>query len=756
MPFAAAILLRFKAQARARWRSWLGLAIVTGLVGGATIAVLAGARRTETAYGRFLRATRAFDVAVTNGGTTADNVNRQFDFARVARLPEVADAAEVNYYFPSGTTQSGRSLAPSDITPFASPDRRFGSDLNRAEALEGRLPTGEFEVAITFMAAQNLGIRLGETLRLQLGGPQALAGAAANGAAGDPAAGIPAQAFEVVGVVAMQGGFPPLTGGLPPLLLLSGAYADAHPDAAHVLAVRLRTGTAGVASFEQELQRLAGREQVVTTDAIELTSAVQRSLGVQVAALRFLAVLVGAVAALLLTQALARESSSDARDHATLRALGVTTSQLGAFGLARAVAIGAVAALVAVGTAVALSPLSPVGVARQAELHQGIDMNAAYLVGGVVALFLVVAALGGLASRWSARPGAASGHPEQGSGSRLASALARAGFSPPAVSGASMALGRGHGRFAVPVRSTILTAALGVATVAGVLGFSASLHSLFRDPRLYGWNWDVQIGDAFAPDLLGQAQRLTTDPAVAAVGVGTISRLQIRQLSVDTLASEALTGKIEPVVVEGRVPTGPAEILLGTRTLGDLGVHIGDVVPVGLGDRTSPMRVVGRGVLTEFAGGARLGEGAAVTVEGMRRIEPDLVTDVVLLRLRPGAGRAALLKQIVDAPPGNVYLPVKPSDLSDLERSQVARTLAWQSSTVAVLAVVVGVPAGLAAGRLAWSVFADRLGVPPQPATPLLATALLVPATLLLANLVAVVPATLAARTQPTSIPRDE
>jgi predicted lysophospholipase L1 biosynthesis ABC-type transport system permease subunit len=185
----------------------------------------------------------------------------------------------------------------------------------------------------------------------------------------------------------------------------------------------------------------------------------------------------------------------------------------------------------------------------------------------------------------------------------------------------------------------------------------------------------------------------------------------------------------------------------------------------------------------------------------MRRIEPDLVTDVVLLRLRPGAGRAALLKQIVDAPPGNVYLPVKPSDLSDLERvgglpsaiagllalmamatmahsltlsvrrrrrdlailkvlgfvrSQVARTLAWQSSTVAVLAVVVGVPAGLAAGRLAWSVFADRLGVSPQPATPLLATALLVPATLLLANLVAVVPATLAARTQPTSIPRDE
>ncbi|MDP8937079.1 MAG: hypothetical protein M3O23_05030 [Actinomycetota bacterium] len=46
-------LLRLRAEARARWRAWLGLAVLAGLVGGATIAALAGARRTETAYPRF-------------------------------------------------------------------------------------------------------------------------------------------------------------------------------------------------------------------------------------------------------------------------------------------------------------------------------------------------------------------------------------------------------------------------------------------------------------------------------------------------------------------------------------------------------------------------------------------------------------------------------------------------------------------------------------------------------------------------------
>jgi len=82
-----ALLLRLRAEAKSRWRAWATVAVLAGLVGGGSIAALAGARRTETAYDRFLEGTNAFDVLVTNGGTTATNTNRQFDFEELARRP---------------------------------------------------------------------------------------------------------------------------------------------------------------------------------------------------------------------------------------------------------------------------------------------------------------------------------------------------------------------------------------------------------------------------------------------------------------------------------------------------------------------------------------------------------------------------------------------------------------------------------------------------------------------------------------------
>ena len=89
-------------------------------------------------------------------------------------------------------------------------------------------------------------------------------------------------------------------------------------------------------------------------------------------------------------------------------------------------------------------------------------------------------------------------------------------------------------------------------------------------------------------------------------------------------------------------------------------------------------------------------------------------------------------------------------------RGQVSAAVAWQSSMLALVGAVVGVPVGVAAGRWAWDAFAGRLGVPSRPATPLLTVLLLVPATVLLANIVAAVPARLAARTQPGAVLRAE
>jgi predicted lysophospholipase L1 biosynthesis ABC-type transport system permease subunit len=80
---------------------------------------------------------------------------------------------------------------------------------------------------------------------------------------------------------------------------------------------------------------------------------------------------------------------------------------------------------------------------------------------------------------------------------------------------------------------------------------------------------------------------------------------------------------------------------------------------------------------------------------------------------------------------------------------QVRTAVAWQATTLAIAAMAIGVPLGIAAGRWAWIVFARNIGIVPAPEVPILVLLLLVPGTIIVANLVAVVPGELAARLRP-------
>jgi predicted lysophospholipase L1 biosynthesis ABC-type transport system permease subunit len=89
-------------------------------------------------------------------------------------------------------------------------------------------------------------------------------------------------------------------------------------------------------------------------------------------------------------------------------------------------------------------------------------------------------------------------------------------------------------------------------------------------------------------------------------------------------------------------------------------------------------------------------------------------------------------------------------------RRQVRATVAWQCTTLIIVALVVGVPIGIAAGRWGWRLFAAQLQV-----VPLLvgtwAAALGIPvATLALGNLIAVAPGRAAARTPAAVVLRTE
>ena len=89
-------------------------------------------------------------------------------------------------------------------------------------------------------------------------------------------------------------------------------------------------------------------------------------------------------------------------------------------------------------------------------------------------------------------------------------------------------------------------------------------------------------------------------------------------------------------------------------------------------------------------------------------------------------------------------------------RRQVRHAIAWQATTIAAIALLIGLPTGIAGGRWAWRVFATQLGVLPEPAVPLPTILIAIPAALVLANLIAAAPARAAARTQPATVLRTE
>jgi hypothetical protein len=89
-------------------------------------------------------------------------------------------------------------------------------------------------------------------------------------------------------------------------------------------------------------------------------------------------------------------------------------------------------------------------------------------------------------------------------------------------------------------------------------------------------------------------------------------------------------------------------------------------------------------------------------------------------------------------------------------RRQLAVAVAWQASSVALVGIVVGVPAGIVSGRWLWDVFARNIYAVPEPSVPFVQVAIVVVAALVLANLVAAVPGRMAARTKTALVLRAE
>jgi putative ABC transport system permease protein len=91
-----------------------------------------------------------------------------------------------------------------------------------------------------------------------------------------------------------------------------------------------------------------------------------------------------------------------------------------------------------------------------------------------------------------------------------------------------------------------------------------------------------------------------------------------------------------------------------------------------------------------------------------------------------------------------------------LLRRQVSCITAWQVSILTGLALLTGLPLGIAAGRWAWASFARDLGIPTAGITPFPPILLMVPAVIIIANTLAFWPGRTSARLKPAQVLRTE
>jgi putative ABC transport system permease protein len=776
--------LRFCTELRVRWRGTLALVLLLGFVGSVVLAAAAGARRTSTAPDRLVAAVGGEgDAHIFDVGTA--------DPDRIRALPQVEHSTGVAFILADSVPLSGLEIVVTD-------DPLFDGLI-----ADGRLPdpADPLGAVVDQKVARKLGLGVGDELDIGLVTSEQLA-------AMDPETEpVPSATLRVAAVVRepddIVGGDPARdeAGDSDSVVYLPESFLERFGHLTEVVSTvyyfELAGGAGAPDEFVAAVRHLPGGDTVQFFDPPGVTRATQRSVDAQALGLGLFAAALALVGLLTAGQSLSRQLRVDATDGEALRALGMTNGQRLAVASLRGALVGVGAAVLAVAGAVAWSPLAPVGLARQAEPHPGAEINVAVLAVGGAAIVAVVTARAVLTG-WQLVGGRGVQRSRPAVGSAVAERAARAGAAPPLVTGLSLVRGwRGSG---VSTRSTLAGVIAAVAALAGAVTFLASLDRLVDEPERYGWTFDAVAGSIYEDDPGDLFGALAGDPGVQSFARAAGTAIGAEGHSLGAIGVESGRG-IEPApILDGRAPAGPREVALGRRTLEELGKDVGDTVRLdGRGDPL-PFTITGTAVVPEVnQGGPGLGEGAVLTLEGFADVVPDEQPNVAFVRLAPGGQDSPVIERLRFA--GEMLPPVLPDPLYDVQRvrtlpvtlsallalvgvitlvhslvslvrthrrdlavlktlgftrSQVAGTTAWQGTVFVAVALIVGLPLGVAAGRWAWQLVVEQLGVVSAAEVPLLAILALVPAALVVANLAAAAPGWLAARIRPAEVLRTE
>ena len=806
---------------RRNWRATVFLVLLAGLAGGIAIGAWSVGRRTAAAFDRFVDRSDVPDLILTFCPPAMTSVDSETvvacysydpvdEFARVQQLPEVEAAGRAAWRGltvarPSDPDQTvvtaslvarDPSMPSADGRPLVVEGRWYDVDapdevvINELLANRAGVAVGD-EVVLTFWSAEELGdIGIGD--RPLFHGPQAH--------------------VRVVGVVrgvrdiaARESSTSALTDDS--LLLAGPAVWDVTRGAAGFQSVLVKARDGDVAATTGAIERAFGERPfnlapVYGPDDIEPA---QEAIAYEARAALAFAALAGLAAAAFAGQAIARQSRREWTDLATLNALGMSRRQAVLTGAARGTLTALGAVTVAVIVAVGVSPVGPMGVARETELDHTRQLDWLPLgIGSGLVLAVVLLATCVPVARMSRRPRSTANRREtRERGAPL-------GLLPPSATvGVTMAVNGGRGGNGLPFGAAIATVALAVAAFTAAIGLGSSLTHLTGEPERFGAPWDFSFAQPYdAPIEGGRAETFlstSTEVAAAAAIVGTDVEIDGRIFWAHSFQPvPGVADVVDPPITAGRAPVRADEIALGAITMRRLGVGIGDTVHVAstvTSSEPSPMTVVGTTLINDTYEGSP-GLGAVVTAEWLARAAPEASSpDPYVARLEPEADRAAFRAKIEEEFGATVNEPVEQTAIRNVKRirslpvalaamvgalgisslahavvlsarrhrrqlavlrtlgfsrGQAAAAVRWQATVLGLAAAAIGVPLGVAAARWGWLAVAEQLGVASGPVVPFVLIAVVTIAAVLVAHVVAVIPAWRAARLRPAEAFRVE
>jgi hypothetical protein len=277
---------------------------------------------------------------------------------------------------------------------------------------------------------------------------------------------------------------------------------------------------------------------------------------------------------------------------------------------------------------------------------------------------------------------------------------------------------------------------------------------------------------------------------------------------------------VAPPLLSGHGLNASNQIVLGATSLADLHKHLGDTVIVNNRSTNTRLRIVGTATMPTIGDSGNphptMGTGAllssTIIPAALRNSQQSQIPgpNAVLVQLHTGTNRAAALRSLqhintilTNSPDGagGVTSVLRPAEIVNYRsqqsipaylgavlaacalfalsltliasvrrrrhelallktlgftRRQLSAVIAWQSTIAIGIGIAIGAPLGIIIGRSLWDLFARAIHAVPDPIVPTASITLFAVSAVILANLVAAIPARHAARTQTAVLLRAE